>query len=424
MRISRNSLFTPVSAKIRAIISARSLRLFSSIAAWVAVSALFLRIASALKPWPLRKMPVRSSVWRAIASSIVNDLSALNGSTKNCICPGSLVRIAAPGAVIRCKDAGQLGWASVPFTAGHSFTMLEYIARQTEERTGVQRKGNGFNAEALKKNSPHTATQAAIDENSRNERAEMIARIFAETGVKRLFKLVLGLLVRHQPRERVIRLRNEWVPMDPSGWSAEMDVTISVGLGIGNKAEQIGQAQTVLEAMERLAATPYAYLVGPGHVHKAVRRLYNAAGIKNVDDYLGDPEQLAPPEPRPDPKAAEAAAKIQIEQARLQARMQSDAATQQAQAATAQGRMQLEQAQAQFRAMLDQHKAAAEQQLAAARAQFEAQLAMAESRAQLELERERLQIQRELGAAKVAAGVAGGRRARMRRNRPGGNLAE
>jgi hypothetical protein len=97
------------------------------------------------------------------------------------------------------------------------------MAQKTEERTGFQRKGNGFNAEALKKNSPDTATEAAIDENSRNERAEMIARIFAETGVKRLFKLILKLLVAHQPKERMIRLRNKWVPIDPRGWSPDMD---------------------------------------------------------------------------------------------------------------------------------------------------------------------------------------------------------
>jgi hypothetical protein len=305
----------------------------------------------------------------------------------------------------------------VPFTAQHSFPMLEYVARSTEERTGIQRKGQGFNAEALEKNSPDTATQAAIDENSRNERAEMIARIFAETGVKRLAGLVLKLLVQHQPRERVVRLRNRWVEMDPRGWSAEMDVTVSVGLGIGNKAEQVGQAQTVLAAMHQLAATPYGYLITPAHVHNAMRRLYVASGIKDVDHYIGDPAQLSPPEPGPDPRAAQAQARLEVEQAKLAARAQLDAAEQQRRAAEAQGRMQLEAAQARFRATLDQQKAAAAQQLAAARAQFEAQLALAESRAELALERERLAIQRE-----AAADAA--RPPRLRRRRRGGGLDE
>jgi hypothetical protein len=275
----------------------------------------------------------------------------------------------SPGAVIRAKDATQLGWATVPYVAEKSFGMLEYIAQGVEEQTGIQRKGNGFNAEALKKNSPETATQAAIDENSRNERAEMIARIFAETGVKRLFKLVLKLLVQHQPKARVIKLRGQWVPVDPGGWSPEMDVSVSVGLGIGNKAEQIGQAQTVLQGLERLAATPYGWLVRPENAHAAMVRLFNAAGIKDVDRYLGDPSQPPQDEGEPSPEAQESAAKIAIMRAESEAKIQ-----------------------------LEREKAIAEQQLARDKMQAEIMLA------------------REKIAAGAAADVA------LSRNRAGGSL--
>ena len=303
----------------------------------------------------------------------------------------------APGALIRVRNAGAMDWAVVPFTAQHSFPMLEYMARQVEERTGIQRKGQGFNAEALRKNSPDTATQAAIDENSRNERAEMIARIFAETGVKRLFKLVLGLLVRHQPRERIVRLRNSWVPMDPSGWSAEMDVTISVGLGIGNKAEQIGQAQTVLQAMERLASTPYGWLLQPEHVRAAVARLFNAAGIRNVDDYIGDPGRLAPPAPAPDPAGMGAEIEARRHAAELQARQQR-------------AEMELELARAEGAARIQLMREEAAAKLAAARekAALEVQLAREKMQMEMALERERI--------AAAALGTDAAAR------RPGGDL--
>jgi hypothetical protein len=329
----------------------------------------------------------------------------------------------SPGAAIRVKAPAQLDWMTVPFTAQHSFPMLEYNAQQIEERTGIQRKGNGFNAEALKKNSPDTATQAAIDENSRNERAEMIARIFAETGVKRLFKLILGLLVRHQPKARMIRLRNQWVDMDPSGWSPEMDVSISVGLGVGNKAEQISQANTVLQTMAELQQTPYAYLLKPEHVHKAVQRLYTAAGIKNVDDYIADPEQVEAPEPQPDPEMAKAQAQMQIEQAKMQASQQVEAAKMQAKQQSDMMSIQLEQAKAQAQIQLEREKAAAQAQVEAvrmqldqARAQFEAQLALRESEQQFAIERAKLEMARELGREKVAAQSASGK------ERPGGKL--
>ena len=296
----------------------------------------------------------------------------------------------APGAMIRVRHAGQMDWAVVPFTAQHSFPMLEYVARSTEEQTGIQRKGQGLNAEALRKNSPDTATQAAIDENSRNERAETIARIFAETGVKRLFKLVLALLVRHQPKARIVRLRGQWVPMDPSGWDPEMDVTISVGLGIGNKAEQIGQAQTVLQAMERLAATPYGWLVRPEHVHAAVARLFNAAGIRNVDDYLGDPREA------PAGEGTEAGGG---EDGALQARQQEAAM-----------KLQIAREESAARVQLMREEAAAKLAAAREKAALEAQLAREKMAMETALERERMAM---VGAADGGSPVAA---------RPGGDL--
>ena len=283
----------------------------------------------------------------------------------------------APGAFIRVKSVGQIEWAGVPFTAQHSFPMLEYVARAVEERTGFQRKGQGFSAEALRKNSPDTATQAAIDADSRNERAEMIARIFAETGVKRLFALVLRLLVRHQPRARVIRLRNQWVPVDPSGWDPEMDLSISVGLGIGNRAEQVALADEVLATMAELQRTPYGWLVDAGHVHNALKRKLNAAGIKNVGDYLADPAAAAPPAPAAEPEA-------QLRAAELQARREEAAL-----------KLQLMREEAAAKLQLEREKAAAEIALARERMARET-----------ELERERMQLAR--GEAGLSAARLGG----------------
>ena len=84
---------------MRAIISARSLRLFSSIAAWVAVLGLFFLSASALKPLPLRWKPVCSSVDRAIYSSIGKLCWAVKGTAAQSIWPEFLTRMIAPGAL-------------------------------------------------------------------------------------------------------------------------------------------------------------------------------------------------------------------------------------------------------------------------------------------------------------------------------------
>jgi hypothetical protein len=42
---------------------------------------------------------------------------------------------------------------------------------------------------------------------------------------------LLKLVVANQDAPRMIRLRNEFVEMDPRGWNANMDVTVNTGLG-------------------------------------------------------------------------------------------------------------------------------------------------------------------------------------------------
>jgi hypothetical protein len=191
----------------------------------------------------------------------------------------------------------------------------------------------------------------------------------------------------------VIRLRNRWVPMDPRGWTAEMDLSISVGLGIGNKAEQVAQAETVLTAMDRLAATRFGWMVRPEHVHAAIVRLFNAAGIRNVDDYLGDPRQ-------PPSEGAGADADTQLNAAGLAARRQEVAA-----------RIEIAREESAIRLQLMREAAAAKRLAAREKAALETQLAREKMAIEAALERERLDLSaRRRGAADIDA------------NRPGGDL--
>ena len=324
----------------------------------------------------------------------------------------------APGALIRTKGDGEIGAFAVPFVADKAFPMLAYVEKQAQSRTGISKEGQGLDPDALDASGQKTAAQTAVEEEGRNSRAEMIARIFAETGVRDLFRLMLKLLVNHQPRARMIRLRNKWVEMDPRSWNAEMDVSISVGLGMGSKAQQIITAQTVLTTMEAIAASPFADLVSRENVYNAVKRLYNSAGIKNVDEYITEPErdpntgEVVNPPPQPDPKVMEAQAKLQIETMKAQNKAQIDVVNQQLQAQQMFANMQIEQQKMEHKAALDHASAQFEAQLAEQKFAFEARMAMLEHK--LEMQRHEQDAAR---ADKVAESA-------IHKNRSGGDLSK
>lgn len=306
----------------------------------------------------------------------------------------------APGAAIMLRDVSAFRYESVPFFASESFPMLDYVQQQQEERTGIGRSGQGLDANALKKSGQMTATEMAMIQSGKNARAELIARIFAETGVKRLFKGLLRLLVRHQPRARVVRLRNEWVEMDPSGWNVEMDLEISVGLGIGDRSEQIAQADSVLQTMAEIVQSPFSQLVTVENAYAAIKRKFHAAGIKSVDEYLSDPALAGPQEPQPDPEMVKAQAETEMQAAKL--RGEQELATAKLDAA--------------------REEMLLKQQLAREEAEFEAQLAREKAAIEVELARERMVMEADL--ARERARLDAETKAQISANRPGGDLSE
>ena len=302
----------------------------------------------------------------------------------------------APGAIIRAKDITQFRDFSIPFVADKSFPMLAYVEQQAEARTGISKKGQGMDPQALDESGQKTAAQVAVEEEGRNSRAEMIARIFAETGVKDLFKIMLKLLVQYQPRARIVRLRSKWVAMDPREWNADMDVSISVGLGMGSKAQQMVTAQTVLATMETLGASPYASLLDAEKVYNGVKNLFNAAGIKDVDEYLNEPQRdeqgnLPQPAPPPDPKLIAAQSKIQTDQALAQNKMQMSSQDQ-----------FLKQAKAQHDAMLDVMKANTEAALGEMRLRMEAQLDAVQAGHDMKMREQQAAHDQSIGRMKAA----------------------
>lgn len=305
-----------------------------------------------------------------------------------------------PGAAILLKDASQFRFDAVPFTAGNAFEMLAYMEQQAEQRSGVSQNGQGLDANALRKSGQMTATEMAMTQGAKNARVEMIARIFAETGVKRLFKLILNIVSKHQDQARIVRLRNKWVPMDPRGWP-EFDVTVSVGLGVGEKSEQIMQADAILQTLAELGQTPFAGMIDKTRVYNAVKRKLNAAGVKDVDEYLIAPDEMPEQEEQPSP-----------EQLKLQAEQELQAAKMQAEQQVQELRLQMQQREAELKLDLEERKAEAEARLARLKAEAEMDLALRKMQFEQDMAEMRLRFEAERAD----------RDAVLTTNRPGGDL--
>jgi hypothetical protein len=204
--------------------------------------------------------------------------------------------LSRPGGVVRVD--GMPGQAIIPLTQpgsnAESIGLMEYIDRIGQKRTGINEQSQGLDPNVLQ-----TATHSAQIATAAMQRIKFIARTFAETGVKALFLLVHAMTLKHARKEEIIKLRGQWVPVDPRQWVKRYDMAISVGLGAGDKTQQIVFLQNVLQ-IQQIAIQ--AGLTGPDKIYNTLKRLTQAAGFKNPDEFWNDPATTKPAPPAPHPE--------------------------------------------------------------------------------------------------------------------------
>jgi hypothetical protein len=219
-----------------------------------------------------------------------------------------------PGGVVRVKSPQAVTPLATPALEPYSFQMLEYLDGVREARAGVSKMSQGLDENALTSHTTATAVNAVMG--AAQSRVELIARNFAETGVKDLMICIYELLHKNQDKKRMIMLRNEWIPVRPDVWRDKFDCTVSVALGSGNKDQQMMHLSQMLqfagEAMK--GGLP---IVSVQNMYNLGASLVKAMGFQNVDDYLTDPSQMPPQEEEQNPAEQAKLLEAQVKQEEL-----------------------------------------------------------------------------------------------------------
>lgn len=280
--------------------------------------------------------------------------------------------VSRPGGIVRVKAPGGLRELEHTDISGQVLPSLQYMDDRLETRTGFSKRGQGVEPDALLNQS---ATAAKIIENASQARVRLIARIFAETGIRDLFWLLHATIKKHGEQAEVVRLRNQWVNVDPREWKTRDDLTVHVGLGTGGRAQQIAELQILAGLQKDALINGLTNLVTIDNLYATAKDFTKALGKPNVDAYFTDPKTQPPLQPKPDPKVIELQmkaqleqqsmqSKAQIEQQKSQADMQHQAAKTQAEMALAERKAQLEMAMMQEQHRMKMQEGAADAQRA------------------------------------------------------------
>lgn len=272
---------------------------------------------------------LKTGVWRGIidslAEALVPRMEIVEGQTNIDDAMSTEV-----GGLIRVRAPNMVRPVSQPFMGQQAIPLLDSIDTMREERVGAFRAADGLSSEAMQ-SSTKMAVAATISGSKAQK--ELLARIYAWTFLRPIFRGLLKLIVQHQDREKTMKLTGNWVTVDPSSWNADMAASVvnltQAMLSPDEKAMQLGtiamkQEQIILQMG---AINPICTI---GHYAETLREMVQVSGRRNIDKYFNrvptDPAQLAqvlqslqqfaPPQP-PDPTAvlAEAQAKNLAEEA-------------------------------------------------------------------------------------------------------------
>jgi len=170
----------------------------------------------------------------------------------------------------------------------HQLTMpmLEYIDFIRENRSGITRYSQGLDGRALN----HTATGISMIMDASNQRLELIIRIFAETGIKSLFRFLVSINQKFVSQSFVIRLFNRQLEISPDDLQGDFDLVVNASITRGTPDQQMQAIQMMLQTTMQVLM-PLG-LADATKVYNLVKIMYEKLGYKNVDDFVVSPEQL------------------------------------------------------------------------------------------------------------------------------------
>jgi hypothetical protein len=293
-----------------------------------------------------------------------------------------------PGGIKRVKGLEPVMGSYEPIMTtpivGQILPVVDFIENIKENRTGINKSTTGLDPDVLKQ-----STKGAYMENLNraSQKIEMISRMLAETGVKEMVQQVHSLLIKHQDKARVVRMRGKYVQINPQEWKERTDLVVKVGIGTGNEEDKRTKLMLLAQGQAQLASFG---MVGPKQAFAMFTDLAETLGFQTPDKYALDPDT---------PEFAQA----------MQQKQQGQQGNQLAEAEQVKGQYQLQMAQqkVQFDGQVQQMKAQFEHEREIMKLQQKASEARADRASREAIEAAKLEFQALIAGYNVDIGQPG-----------------
>jgi hypothetical protein len=225
-----------------------------------------------------------------------------------------------PNGIVRVKAQGSVKRLDQPQLPQTSFDFINIIDSDIEKRTGVSKNTKGLNEGALASHTSGVAVNQVLS--SAEQRVELIARVFAETGVKALFVGMYNDVVSNDAQTHIVRLREneEFTEISPMDWKARYDTSVKVGIGRGSKQEKLQGMVQMGQVLQTVAGQDKnRTLIDAEKVYNFVTEYQKVLDLDTSLPFINNPADMPPPQPpQPDPTLVLAEGTLEVERGKLE----------------------------------------------------------------------------------------------------------
>ena len=198
--------------------------------------------------------------------------------------PNGLIRMKANSVI---PPQGAIMPLVTPYVGDKSLQMMQYLDHIRAQSTGTLMASQGLDADAISK---ETATRFNGIQEQGDEKIELVARTFSETGWRKLYEGVAWMVSQYQDSEAEIVVLGKQLTVNPANWKHKHHVVSKVGVGAADNDKLVGNMQGLLAIQNQLQMTG-SPMIDQVKLFNTLTEITKALGFKQTDQFFNDPEQ-------------------------------------------------------------------------------------------------------------------------------------
>lgn len=195
------------------------------------------------------------------------------------------------GGVLRVKGGENPGNhvypIQIPFIGDKTMLLMQHMSALKAESLGSTMSSQGLNVDQINN---ETATRFEGVRDAAQGKIELVARVIAEVGYRKLYEGIAWMVSHYQTTEREFMILGKEFASNPSKWKYEHVVHSEIGLGAGDN-DKIVENMTGLWSIQQSLKAQGSPLVDAVKEFNTLNKLTKALEIKNVNSFFNDPNE-------------------------------------------------------------------------------------------------------------------------------------